>query len=132
MCQVRVEGQQQCGAFLNDADPGMLATVDTALMPFGLFKPALQLEVVLRHVRLFPANKEPRGKTGHDVTHMLPDGIVALLELLLQDLKPRLTLGTRATIRFERRLDRPDILHVGPHGLLGVMDCPQTPVNIAR
>jgi len=132
MRQVRVEGQEQCGAFLNDADPGVLAAVDTALVPFGLFKPALQIEVVLRHVRLFPANKQPWSKVAHDMPHMLLDGIVALLELLLQDLKPRLTLGTRATIRFERRLDRPDILHVGPHGLLGVMDCPQTPVNIAR
>ena len=47
MHQVRVEGQQQCGAFLNDADPGALAAVDTALVPFGLFKPALQIEVVL-------------------------------------------------------------------------------------
>ena len=130
--QVRVEGQEPCGAFLNDADPGMLAAVDTALVPFGLFKPALQLEVVLRHVRLFPANKQPRSKAAHDMPHRLPDGIVALLERLLQDLKPRLTLGTRATIRFVRRLDRPDILHVGPHGLLGAMDCPQTPVNIAR
>ena len=63
---------------------------------------------------------------------MLPDGIVALLELLLQDLKPRLTLGTRITRRFECRLDRPDILHIGPYGFLGVMDRPQTPINIAR
>ena len=63
---------------------------------------------------------------------MLLDGIVALVELLLQDLKPRLTLGTRTTIRFECRLDRPDILHVGPYGFLGVMDRPQTPVNTAR
>jgi len=32
----------------------------------------------------------------------------------LQDLKLRLTLGTRATVRFERRLDRPHICHVRP------------------
>ena len=132
MRQVRVEGQEQCGAFLNDADPGVPAAVDTALVPFGRFKPALQIEVVLRYGRLFPANKQPRSKAAHDMPPMVLDGIVALLELLLQDLKPRLTLGTRATLRFERRLDRPDLLHVGPHGLLGVMDCPQTPVNRAR
>src|SRR5207248_8456530 len=107
MRQVRVEGQEQCGAFLNNADPGMLAAVDTALVPFGLCKPALQIEVVLRHVRLFPANKQPRSQAAHDMPQMLPDGIVALLDLLLQDLKPRLTLGTCATIRCERRRDRP-------------------------
>jgi hypothetical protein len=36
------------------------------------------------------------------------------LELLLQDLKLRLTLGTRATVRCERRLDRPHICYVRP------------------
>ena len=132
MRQVRVEGQEQWGAFLNDANSGVLVAVATALVPFGRFKPALQIEAVLRPVRLFPANKQPRSKAAHDMPHMLLDGLVALLELLLQDLKPRLTLGPRATLRFERRLDRPDILHGGPHGLLGVMDCPQTPVHIAR
>jgi hypothetical protein len=32
----------------------------------------------------------------------------------LQDLKLRLTLGTRATVRFECRLDRPHLCHVRP------------------
>ena len=129
---MRIEGQQQCGAFLHDAHPSMPVAVDAALVPFGLSKPTLQIEGVLRHVRLFLSNKQPRGKAGHDTAHMLPDRIMALLELLLQDLKLRLTLGTRATVRFERRLDRPHICHVGANGLLGVMHRRQPPLNVAR
>jgi len=114
MRQVRAEDQQQCGTFLNDANPSVLVAVDAALVPFGLSKPTLQIEVVLRHVRLFLSHKQPRGKAGHDTAHMLPDRLMALLELLLQDLKLRLTLGTRATVRFECRLDRPHLYHVRP------------------
>jgi hypothetical protein len=114
MRQMRVKGQQQCGAFLHEAHPSVPVAVDAALVPFGLSKPTLQIEVVLRHVRLFLSHKQPGGKAGHDTAHMLPDRIMALLELLLQDLKLRLTLGTRATVRFERRLDRPHICHVRP------------------
>ena len=83
MRQVRVECQQQCGAFLYEADPGMLAAVDTALVPFGLFKPALQIKIVWRQVCLFAPHKQSGSKARHDTTHMLPDGIVARLELLL-------------------------------------------------
>jgi hypothetical protein len=106
--------------------------VDAALVPFGLFKPALQIEVVQRYVRLFPSNKQPRSKAGHDVAKVLPGQVIALLELLLQDLKLCLTLGTRSLVRFERRLDRPEILHMGANGFLGVVDRCQPPVNVAR
>jgi hypothetical protein len=80
---VRVEGQEQRGAFLDEADPGVSVAVNAALVPFGLSKPALQSEIVLRQVHVFTPNKQPRGKAGHDVAHMLPERIVTLLELLL-------------------------------------------------
>jgi len=111
---MRVEGQQQCGAFLHEAHPSVPVAVDAALVPFGLSKPPLQIEVVLRHVRLFLSHKQPGGQAGHDTAPRLPDRLMALLEWRLQDLKLRLTLGTRATVRFERRLDRPNICHVWP------------------
>jgi len=129
---VCVEGQEQCGAFLDEADPSVPVAVNAALMPFGLSKPTLQLEVVLGHIRLFTPNKEPWRKARHDVAHMLPDRIVTLLELLLHDLKLRLTLGTRTTIGGERHCDSPDVLHVVAKGLLGVVDHPQPPVDVAR
>jgi len=110
----------------------MPVAVDAAFVPFGLFKPALQIEVVQRYVRLFPSNKQPRSKAGHDVAKVLPGQVSALLELLLQDLKLCLTLGARSLVRFERRLDRPEILHMGANGFLGVVDRCQPPVNVAR
>src|SRR2546425_778881 len=125
MRQMRVEGQQQCGAFLHEASPSVPVAVEAALVPFGLSKPTLQIEVVLRHVRLFLSHKQPGGTAGHDTAHMLSDRIMALVELLWQDLQLRLTLGTRATIRCERRLDGLDILHIITHGLLDVVDCCQ-------
>ena len=83
VCQVRVEGQEQRGAFLDKADPGVSVAVNATLVPFGLSKPALQIEIVLRRVHVLTPNKQPRGKAGHDMAHMLPDRIVTLLELLL-------------------------------------------------
>ena len=131
MRQVRVEGQQQCGTFLNDANPSVLVAVDAALVPFGLFKPALEIKIVWRQVCLFASHKQSGSKARHDTPHMLLDGIVARLELLLQDLKLCLTLGTCVTVWVECRLDRPHILDVGPKRLLGVMDCRQTSRNVA-
>jgi len=66
------------------------------------------------------------------VAKVLPGQVIALLELLLQDLKRCLTLGTRSLVRFERRLDRPEIRHMGANGFLGVVDRCQPPVNVAR
>ena len=104
--------------------------VDAAFVPFGLFKPALEIEVVQRDVRLLPSNKQPRSKAGHDVAKVLPDQVIALLELLLQDLKRCLTVGTRSLVRCERCLDRPDIFHMGPNGFLDVMDRCEPPLDI--
>jgi len=64
--------------------------------------------------------------------HVLTGRIIARLALLLQDLKLRLTLGTRPSVRFKGRLNGPDILHVGPNGRLGVVHRCQPPGNIAR
>lgn len=110
----------------------MPVAVNAALVPFGLAEPAFQVEVVLGQVCVLISNKQPRRKAGHDMAHMLSDRIVARLELLLQDLKLRLTLSTHAPIRFECRLDRSHILHVGTNSLLRIVDRRQTPVNVAR
>jgi hypothetical protein len=130
--QMRIEGQEQRGAFLDNADPGVSVAVNATLVPFGLSKPALQLEVVLWHVHVLTPNKQPRGKAGHDVAHMLPDRIVTLLELLLQDLKLHLTLGTGPALRLECRLHRPDVLYLGTNDLLCVVHCRQAPIDTAR
>jgi len=81
--EVRVECQQQRRAFLDDADSGMTMTVNPALVPFGLFKPALQIEIVLGEFRRLMSHKQPRHKARHDAAHVLPDRIVTRLQLHL-------------------------------------------------
>ena len=105
--------------------------VNTALVSFGLSEPAFEVEVILRQVPVLPSHKQARRKAGHDVAHRLPDGIATLLKLCLQDLKLRLTLGTRPTVRFQCRLDRPDILHVGANGFLCDVNGTQPPVDVS-
>jgi hypothetical protein len=132
VCEVGIEGSQQCGAFLDEANPSVLVAVYAALVPFGLPEPAFQVEVVLRQVRLIAPDKQPRGKAGHHAAHVLADSIVAGLALPLQALKLLLTLGTRTPVRFECRLDGLDILHISTNSLLDVVDCGQAPVDVAR
>jgi len=81
--KVRVECQQQRRAFLDDTNSGMTMTVNPTLMPFGLFKPALQIEIVLWEFCLCLSRKQPRRKARHDAAHGLADRIVTRLSLPL-------------------------------------------------
>ena len=109
----------------------MAVAVNTALVSFGLSEPAFEVEVILWQVPVLPSHKQSRRKAGHDVAHRLPEGITTLLQLCLQELKLRLPLRTRTTVRFERRLDRPDLLHMGANGFLCGVDGTQPPVDVA-
>ena len=131
MRYVRVDGQQQCGTFLDEPSPGVPVAVHAAFVPFRLAEPAFEVEGVLGQVCLLTPNKQPGCKAGHHMAHVLPDRIVARVELLLQDLKLRLTHGTCATVEFERRLDRPHIIHMSSNGLLDVVHCRQPPCDVA-
>jgi len=131
VCYVRVEGQQQRGAFLDESYSGVPVAVHAAFVPFGLAEPAFQVEVVLGQVCLLTSNKQPGCKAGHHLAHVVPDRIVARVELLLQALKLRLTLGPCATVGFERRLDGPYIVHVRSNGLLDVVHCRQPACDVA-
>ena len=60
-----IEGQQQGGAFLDEANPSMAAAVHAALVAFGLAKPALEVQVVLWEVCVGLCRKLPKtGKFG--------------------------------------------------------------------
>lgn len=109
----------------------MAVAVNTAFVSFGLSEPAFEVEVVLRQVSVLSSNKQSRRKPGHNVAHRLPDWIATLLQLCLQDLQLRLTLRTRTMVRFERGLDRPDLLHVGANGFLCGVDGAQPPVDVS-
>ena len=129
---VCIEGQQQCGAFLDEAYPSVSVAVYAAFVPFGLAEPAFQVKVVLGQVGLLTPNKQPGGKARHHLAHVAPDRIVTLLELLLHDLKRCLTLGTQPPLGGERHRDSPDVLHVMAHGLLDVVHYRHPPVDVAR
>src|SRR5215831_2606739 len=73
----------------------------------------------------------PGGKARHHLAHVVPDRIVTRVELRLQGLKLRLTLGTCATVGVERRLDRPHIVHMSSQSLLDVVHGRQPPCDVA-
>jgi hypothetical protein len=129
---VRIKGQYQGGAFLDEANPGVPVTVNAALVAFGVPEPSFKVEVVLRQVALLASHKQSRRKARYHAAHVLPHGISALLQLLLHTLQLLLTLGTRATCRLERRLDSPEILHVGAQRLVEVLEGRQPTVNRGR
>ena len=128
---VRVESHQQRGAFLDEPYPGVPVAVHAACVPFRLAEPAFEVEVVLGQVCLLTPNKQPGCEACHPLAHVGPDRIVARVELRLQDLKLRLTLGPCATVGFERRLNRPHIVHVSSNGLLDVVYGRQPPCDVA-
>jgi hypothetical protein len=128
---VRVESQQQRGAFLDESYPGVPVAMQAAFVPFGLAEPAFQVEIVFGEVCLLPPNTQPGGKARHHLAQVGPDRIVARVELRLQNLKLRLTRGACATIGFERRLERPHLVHMGSQSLLDVVHGRQPPCDVA-
>lgn len=117
---------------MDKTHPGVPVAVNAALVSFGLSEPPFEVEVVLRQVARLASHKQPRRKTCHHAAHVLLHGISALLEPLLHTLKLPLPLGTRATGRLKRRLESPEILHMGAQRLVDVMDGRQPAVNVGR
>ena len=85
---VCVQNRNQRRSFLNDANASVAVAVDASLVTFGQAEPTLQVEVVVRQVRLVAAHKQAGQKAAHQLGHVLADGISrAAVELLLQGLK---------------------------------------------
>ena len=126
-----IEGHQQCGAFLDEANPSMAAAVNAALVAFGLAKPALEVQVVLWEIRVVPSHKQPWLKTRHHAAYVLPRWIITALELLPQGLKLRVTLVARAPVGIKRGLDSSYVCHLLADGLLRCLHARQTSVDIA-
>ena len=128
---VGIESQQQCGTFLDNTDASVPVAVHTAFMAFGLSEPALQIEVILREVGIVTSHKKARLKVCHHTAHVLARRVIAALELLPQGLKLGVTLGTWATVRRKRVLDRPHVGHVVAYGLVRIVHRRQTSVDVA-
>ena len=106
--------------------------MNAAFVALRVSEPPREVEIILREVTGLTSHTQPRRKARHDTAHGLPHGISALLQLLLPTLQLPLTLGTRATSRFDRRLESPEIVHVEAQRLVDVMDGRQPAVNVAR
>ena len=79
-----VQRQQERGAFLHNAHTSMPVPVDASLVPFGLPKPALQLQVVLEEWQRVSTDEESCGKAGHHPRHVVVKRDGEVCELLLQ------------------------------------------------
>src|SRR5262249_56090534 len=66
-----VQRQQERGAFLHDAHSRMPVPVDASLVPFGLPKPTLQIQVVLEEWQRVSTDEESCGKAGHHPCHVV-------------------------------------------------------------
>ena len=126
-----LEGQQQCRAFVDDADSRVSVAMNTAFVASGLSKPAFQLYVVPRQVRLLASDKQARSKVRHHVAHVVLDRVGTALELRLQRLKLCLSLRARAPGRVKGGLDGPYLRHLVAHLFLGSLHTAQPPVDVA-
>ena len=79
-----VQSQQERWAFLNNAYPRMPMPVDASLVPFGLPKPTLQIQVVLEEWQRVSTDEEACGKAGHPPRHVVVKRSVEACERLLQ------------------------------------------------
>ena len=66
-----VQRQQERRAFLHDAHPCMPVPVDVSLVPFGLPKPTLQIQVVLEAWQRASTDEEACGTAGHHPRHVV-------------------------------------------------------------
>jgi hypothetical protein len=131
MCHRGIEGHQQCGAFLDEANPSMAAAVHAARVAFGLAKPALEVQVVLWEIHVVPSHTQPWLKTRHHAAYVLPRRIITALALLPQGLKLRVTLVARAPVGITRGLDSSHVCHLLADGLLRCLHARQTSVDRA-
>jgi hypothetical protein len=84
MGHMGVQRQQERGAFLHDTHPSMSVPMDTSLVPFGLPKPTLQIQVVLEAWQCVSTDEEACGKAGHYPRHVVVKRGVEACERLLQ------------------------------------------------
>src|SRR5712691_12493721 len=112
MRHMGVQRQQERWAFLHDAYPSMPVPVDASLVPFGLPKPTLQLQVVLEAWQRVSTDEESCGTAGHHPRHVVGKRGVEACELLLQARELRLPCCGRTVRRCQRGRDTLDLLQV--------------------
>src|SRR5467141_3917131 len=86
--------------------------VNASLVPFGLPKPTLQIQVVLEAWSCVSTHKESCGKAGHHPSHVVVKRGVEAGELLLQARELGLALRGRTVRTGQRGRDTLDLLHL--------------------
>lgn len=110
--QVSIEGMNEGSAFLDDPHAGVMMSVNSPLVRFGITKPALQVEIVLRHFGGISPCEEPGLKASQHLGHLLPDGVGTGLQLVTQVTEPRFARDAVAVLGVEHLGNRADHLDV--------------------
>lgn len=133
---MRVQGQQQGGPFLHDADARVSASVNATLMPFGQPKPALQLQVVARQISPPTAREQPGLETRHHASHLLANRIFVCQQFASQRAKepfalcPTIGSGVQGSVDSAYRLDiRRDLLLRFLYQASAFVDAPDQPLQ---
>ena len=74
---MNVQGVYQSRTFLHNPDAGMFVAMNAAFVTFRQTKPAFQIKIVARLIRVIAAHEQPLMKAVHDLAHVLPDRIIA-------------------------------------------------------
>ncbi len=107
-----VQRQQERGAFLHDTHSSMPVPVDASLMPFGLPKPTLQLQVVLEEWPGVSPDKESCGTAGHHPRHVVVKRGGEACERLLQARELGLPRRGRTVRTGQRGRDTLELLQI--------------------
>ena len=105
---MRIERRQQCGAFVDEANPSVAAAMHAALVAFGVSKPACEVEVVLWEIGGVTSHKQAWLKTRQYSTHVLPPRIVTPLALFPQGLKREHSVNLTLPVVVADDAQRPD------------------------
>ena len=109
----------------------MTPAMDSPLVPFGLAKPAFQVQIVSRHV-IDRAQKQPRHKAGHQFRQVLDEQAFLPGELLAEFLKRTAAVLLRALSRIQRIGHGLDLLHLQPQFALNLLHGLQPAVDASR
>jgi hypothetical protein len=107
-----VQRQQERWAFLHDTHPRMPVPVDMSLVPFGLPKPTLQIQVVLEAWPRVSTDEEACGKAGHHPRHVVVKWRGVTCKLLLQVRELSLSRRGRTVRTGQRGRDALDLVQL--------------------
>ena len=104
--RVGVEGGQERGPLLHDADASVRAAMDASFVTLGQSKGAFEVEVVCGQPRVVATREEAGGEGVHDAAHMGVQRVGARRQKRGLSDEFRATLLCRPVVRLQARPDR--------------------------